>query len=101
MKYFSVQAGSASTYFCQTTLRILLVEDSVKDYETRDALRDEGVSQGEEAPVADAREASSSDHDSRPFEERTRDQLRLAAKERNIKGRGSMNKAELIEALRK
>ena len=77
------------------------MEDSVKDRDTYDALREDGASQEKAAAVANAQEVGAIDHDSRPFEERTRDELRLAAKERNIKGRGSMNKAELIEALRK
>ena len=77
------------------------MEDSVKDRDTYEALRDEGASQEKAAAIANAQDAGTIDHDTRPFEERTRDELRLAAKERNIKGRGSMNKAELIEALRK
>ena len=80
------------------------MEDSVKDQDTYQPLPDEGAPQAGAVPdtaTPDTVEATPVDHDSRPFEERTRDELRLAAKERNIKGRGSMNKAELIEALRK
>jgi hypothetical protein len=39
-------------------------------------------------------------HDSRPYEERSRDELYELASERDIEGRSSMNKAELIAALR-
>jgi hypothetical protein len=35
-----------------------------------------------------------------PLEDRTRDELYNLAKDRNIKGRGAMSKAELIAALR-
>jgi len=38
--------------------------------------------------------------DSRPYEERTRDELYELAAEREIEGRSSMRKAELIAALR-
>lgn len=75
------------------------MEDSVKDQDTYDTLQDDVATQPETAPGAQAPSAAAPD--TRPFEERTRDELRLAAKERNIKGRGSMNKAELIEALSK
>lgn len=37
----------------------------------------------------------------RDYESRTRDELYNIAKERRIRGRGSMSKQELIEALRK
>lgn len=75
------------------------MEDSVKDQSTYETLQDDVATQTEAAPGATA--PGVVELDTRPFEERTRDELRLAAKERNIKGRGSMNKAELIEALRK
>ena len=75
------------------------MEDSVKDQDTYQVLPDEVGSQAEVAPAALASDPV--EQDTRPFEQRTRDELRLAAKERNIKGRGSMNKAELIEALLK
>lgn len=75
------------------------MEDSVKDRDTYETLQDDFATQPEVAPAV--QEASSVETDTRPYEERTRDELRLAAKERDIKGRGSMNKAELIEALRK
>ena len=38
---------------------------------------------------------------SRGYEARTRDELYNIAKERNIKGRSGMRKAELVQALRK
>lgn len=80
------------------------MEDSVNNrdpHDAHDALPDQGASQDNTTTAASTPDTGSLEHDSRPFEERTRDELRLAAKERNIKGRGSMNKAELIEALQK
>ena len=35
-----------------------------------------------------------------PLEERTRDELYNIARERSVRGRGSMSKAELVDALR-
>lgn len=75
------------------------MEDSVKERDTYEALQDESAPQPEAA--SDVQPVTAVEQDTRPFEQRTRDELRLAAKERNIKGRGSMNKAELIEALHK
>lgn len=37
----------------------------------------------------------------RPLDERSREELYNAAKKRNIKGRSSMNKGELVKALRR
>jgi len=76
------------------------MEDSVTDRNTYESQQDDVATLPETAPAA-AQPDSTVEADTRPFEERTRDELRLAAKERNIKGRGSMNKAELIEALSK
>lgn len=47
-----------------------------------------------------AAEAVEEDADTRPYEERTRDELYRLAADRQIAGRSSMRKAELIEALR-
>ena len=51
--------------------------------------------------LEDATEATFDPQDSRPYEERTVDELRELASEREIAGRSSMNKSQLIRALRK
>jgi len=52
-----------------------------------------------EEATQQARKAATG-HDSRPYEERSRDELYELASDRDIEGRSSMNKAELIAALR-
>ncbi len=79
---------------------------SVKDKEMYEALRDEGASKEKAARIANAAARSSrqtvgrkggkaEDHD-----ERTKAELMKRAAELGIKGRSTMSKPELIDALR-
>jgi hypothetical protein len=79
---------------------------SVKDPEQYEALRDEGMSKEKAARISNA-----SDNEGRSavgrrggeaedYEDRTKDELLQRAREVGIDGRSSMNKAELIDALR-
>ena len=72
----------------------------LKNSDTYNALREDGASKSKAAAIANAQANDNIDHNSTPYEERTRDELRELAKEREIVGRGSMTKKELIEALR-
>lgn len=51
--------------------------------------------------LEDATEATFDPQDNRPYEERTLDELRTLAAEREIAGRSSMNKKQLVTALRR
>ena len=74
--------------------------DSIKKPDTYEALRDKGMPKDKAAAIANAQAAGSVEHDSRPYEERTLDDLQDLARERAIDGRSTMDKAALIEALR-
>ncbi len=78
---------------------------SVKDDETYEALREEGVSKEKAARIANAqadehREPSSKGGKQPPYEEWTKDELMERAQEVDIDGRSTMNKDQLIDALR-
>ena len=74
---------------------------SIKKDDTYQALRDDGASKQKAAAIANAQANDSVDHDSRPYEERTVEELHELAGERDIDGRSTMDKSQLIEALRK
>ncbi len=79
---------------------------SVKDKEMYEALRDEGASKEKAARISNAAAASSRKEvghrggKAKDYDESTKDELMKRAKEIGIKGRSSMTKAELIDALR-
>lgn len=68
--------------------------------EIYDALRNDGASKEKAARIANAQLAGTIDHDSRPYEDRTKDELMAQARELGLRGRSRMTKAELIAALR-
>ena len=78
---------------------------SIKDEETYEALRRDGASKSKAAAIANA-QASDDQNPSRkggkaaPYEEWTVEELQERARELEISGRSSMNKDELIAALR-
>ena len=77
---------------------------SIKDDATYEALRDKGESKEKAARIANAKasgdEPGKSGGESRPYEEWTRDELYDRARELDIDDRSTMDKSELIEALR-
>ena len=79
--------------------------DSIKDRDTYDALRDEGMSKEKAARIANAQandemNPSEKGGSQPPYEEWTKDDLYERAQEIGIDGRSDMTKDELIEALR-
>jgi len=79
---------------------------SVKDPEVYEALRDDGASKEKAARIANAAAATSRSAVGRKggeatdYEDRTKDELLQRARELEIRGRSSMSKGELIDALR-
>lgn len=74
---------------------------SIKNEEQYEALRDKGMSQEKAARIANTEDSGKKGGKAKPYEERTKEELYEQAQSIGIKGRSSMNKKELIEALRK
>lgn len=75
---------------------------SIKDDEQYEALREEGMSKEKAARIANTprEEAARKGGEAAPYEEWTVEELQTRAGEIGIEGRSSMDKSELIEALR-
>jgi hypothetical protein len=75
---------------------------SIKDDERYERLREQGMSKQKAARIANtpAREAGRRGGSARPYEEWTKADLYVKAKEVDVEGRSSMSKRELIRALR-
>lgn len=76
--------------------------NSIKDDEQYEALRAEGMSKEKAARIANTprKEAAKRGGEAKPYEERTVKELRKQAAELEIDGRSTMDKNELIDALR-
>jgi len=79
---------------------------TIKDDETYQALRDDGASKEKAARIANAQAnanmaPSKKGGEASPYEDWTKDALYERAQELDIDGRSTMNKDELIKALRK
>ena len=81
-------------------------KDPIKDRELYEALREDGASQEKAARIANAAAKTSREEVGRKggrsesFEDWTGDELQERARELDIEGRSTMDKDELIKALR-
>lgn len=71
--------------------------NSIKNEDQYEALKDKGMSKEKAARIANTKHP---DYDSRPYEDRSRDDLYKKAKEIGIDGRSKMDKEQLIRAIR-
>lgn len=72
----------------------------IKDDKKYEDLRDEGMSKEKAARIANTKNASKKGGEAKQYEDRTKADLMNEAKKVGIKGRSSMDKKELIHALR-
>ena len=78
---------------------------SVKDDKTYEGVRESGASKEKAARIANAKAGggnpSKKGGNASKYEDQTKEQLQKRAADVGIQGRSKMNKAELVEALRK
>ena len=75
---------------------------SIKRPKQYEAMRDEGMSKAKAARISNAgKPAARKGGKASDYEDMTKDQLLSRARHRDIRGRSSMSKGELISALRK
>lgn len=72
----------------------------VKNEEQYEALRDKGMSKEKAARIANTPDSGKKGGEASAYEDRTKDELMEKAKQVGIEGRSTMNKEELIKALR-
>lgn len=73
----------------------------IKDDKLYEDLRKQGESKEKAARIANAKAAGTLDHKSTRLEDRTKKALMDEAREIDIEGRSKMDKAALVEAIRK
>ncbi|WP_026753531.1 Rho termination factor N-terminal domain-containing protein [Sediminibacter sp. Hel_I_10] len=73
---------------------------SIKNDAQYEALRDEGYSKEKAARIANTKNSGEKGGNAKPYEDRTKEELYKQAKDIGIEGRSTMNKEELIKALR-
>ena len=74
---------------------------SIKNPKQYEAMRDEGMSKAKAARISNAgRPAARKGGKASDYDDMTKDQLMRRARQRDISGRSSMSKGELIRALR-
>ena len=72
----------------------------IKNDEKYEALRKDGMSKEKAARIANTENAGKKGGKAKNYDERTKDDLLKQARKIGIEGRSTMNKAELIKALR-
>ncbi|AWX43216.1 hypothetical protein HME9304_00203 [Flagellimonas maritima] len=72
----------------------------IKNQDQYEALRDKGYSKEKSARIANTSDSGKKGGNSKPYEERTKNELYKQAKNIGIEGRSKMDKQQLIEALR-